>query len=85
MSVRDELLSQLNGEKLRVTELTEKINEMYKLEEEQRLKARDLADYNNRFAPSRRPIILLMLKVFVVFASFLLSLVWRLSVRSYWR
>ena len=46
--MRDELLGQLNGEKLRVTELTAKINEMYKLEEEQRLKARELADYNNR-------------------------------------
>lgn len=48
LSVRDELLTQLNGEKLRVTELTAKINEMYRLEEEQRVKARDLANANDR-------------------------------------
>lgn len=48
LSVRDELLTQLNGEKLRVTELTAKINEMYRLEEEQRLKARNLAELNDQ-------------------------------------
>lgn len=48
LSVRDELLTQLNGEKLRVTELTAKINEMYRLEEKQRTKARELADVNDR-------------------------------------
>ena len=48
LSVRDELLTQLNGEKLRVTELTAKINEMYRMEEEQRTKARELANENDR-------------------------------------
>jgi hypothetical protein len=48
LSVREELLAALNGEKQRVSELTAKINELYRLEEEQRSNARDMAIENDR-------------------------------------
>ena len=42
-SVYHEMAEQLKGEKMRVTELSSKINELHALEEEQRQRARTLA------------------------------------------
>jgi hypothetical protein len=52
-SIYNELIDQLYGEKLRVTELTGKINELHRLEEEQRLKVKELAVERDRSALSR--------------------------------
>jgi hypothetical protein len=48
-SVYHEMVQQLKGEKMRVTELSKKINELHGLEEEQRHRARSLADERDRW------------------------------------
>lgn len=49
-SVYHEMVQQLKGEKMRVMELSKKINELHSLEEEQRQRARVLADERDRYA-----------------------------------
>jgi hypothetical protein len=51
--MREELMGRLGGEQARIAELTGKINEMYRLEEEQRLKARDYAHAKDRLEAIR--------------------------------
>lgn len=47
-SISSDLFDQLYGEKLRVTELNGKINELYRLEEEQRSRVKELSVERDR-------------------------------------
>jgi predicted RNase H-like nuclease (RuvC/YqgF family) len=52
-STREELMGRLVGEQARIAELTGKINDMYRLQEEQRLKAREYAHAKDRLEAVR--------------------------------